>query len=175
MTAGYPTNGHIQVAWVAGIDGYDIGESAHAVGPCRSSCCDGGPALGDRVARRAGAHRSARPAVVSGAVAVADNAGVSADAAPAEADFDGFASGYSTQALFNTGIIAGSPITAGGVRYLWPNVHSGQPDNVVAAGQRLVVSGPPGATTLGVLGSAEGNAEGWRGRRPSATPTAPLR
>jgi predicted alpha-1,2-mannosidase len=109
------------------------------------------------------APESRAPSYATNAVAVADNVGTAADLAPGEANFDGWASGYSVQALFNTGIVEGSPVTAAGVRYVWPNVHSGQPNNVVAAGQRLVVSSPPGATTLGVLGSAEGDPDGVAG------------
>jgi hypothetical protein len=56
-----------------------------------------------------------------------------------------------------------APLTADGVTYIWPNVRSGLPDNVIAAGQQLTVASPPGATRLGLLGSTEGNGDGASG------------
>ena len=60
-------------------------------------------------------------------------------------------------------MLPGSPLTSGGVAYTWPNVHHGERGNVVAAGQRLTAGGPPGATHLGLLGSAEGDPGGASG------------
>jgi predicted alpha-1,2-mannosidase len=106
---------------------------------------------------------AAPPSYGANAAAAANNQGVSSDGAAGQSDYDGWGTGYSLQALVAAGVVPGSPITAGGVAYTWPNVHHGQPNNVVAAGQRLTVASPPGATRLGLLGSAEGNPDGASG------------
>jgi predicted alpha-1,2-mannosidase len=106
---------------------------------------------------------AAPPSYGANAAAVADNQGVSSDGAAGQSDYDGWGTGYSAQALATAGVVPGSPVTAGGIAYTWPNVRPGQPDNVVAAGQRLTVASPPGATRLGLLGSAEGDPEGAAG------------
>jgi hypothetical protein len=67
---------------------------------------------------------------------------------------DGLSNSYSYQALSSAGITPGSAITAGGLSYTWPNVAAGEPDNVVAAGQTVLLAPTAGATTLGILGSA---------------------
>jgi predicted alpha-1,2-mannosidase len=111
----------------------------------------------------ASAPDAAPPSYGTNAVAAADNRGVSADRTEGQSDYDGWGSGYSRQALAAAGVVPGSRVTAGGVTYTWPNVRPGQPDNVVAAGQRLTVGSRPGATRLGLLGSAEGHADGASG------------
>ncbi|SMD25173.1 GH92 family glycosyl hydrolase [Kibdelosporangium aridum] len=103
------------------------------------------------------------PSYGSNAIAAADNRGNSHDAATGAANYDGWGSGYSVEALANAGVVSGSRLSVDGVTYTWPNVRPGSPDNVVASGQRLTVSSPPGATKLGLLGSAEGNADGAAG------------
>jgi hypothetical protein len=45
-------------------------------------------------------------------------------------------------------------VTAGGATFTWPNVPSGSPDNVAAAGQTLDVNASAGAQHLYLLGSA---------------------
>jgi len=106
---------------------------------------------------------AAPPSHPTNAVAMANNQGISSDAAPGQANYDQWGSGYSVQALAAAGVAPGSTLTAGGITYTWPNVRSGLPDNVITAGQRLTVSSPPGATRLGLLGSVEGNAAGASG------------
>jgi hypothetical protein len=49
-------------------------------------------------------------------------------------------------------------VTAGGVTFTWPNVAAGQPDNVLSAGQIILLSGTAGQTTLGLLGSSSNGA-----------------
>ena len=126
---------------------------------------DGGTvhvALGN-TANPAWAAAAPPPSYGANARALADNRGVSSDGVAGQSDFDGWGSGYSAPALAAAGVVPGSPLTAGGVAYTWPNVRPGQPDNVVAAGQRLTVASPPGATRLGLLGSAEGRTDGVSG------------
>jgi predicted alpha-1,2-mannosidase len=77
---------------------------------------------------------AAPPSYGANAAAVADNQGVSSDGAAGQSDYDGWGTGYSAQALATAGVVPGSPVTAGGIAYTWPNVRPGQPDNVVAAG-----------------------------------------
>ena len=88
-----------------------------------------------------------------------DNAGITSDSDHTPGNFDGFGNTFSAQALAAAGITPGSEITAGGVTFTWPEVPAGQPDNVVASGQTIAVSGP--GKTLGFLGAASnGNASG---------------
>jgi hypothetical protein len=56
------------------------------------------------------------------------------------------------QALTAAGLAPGAAITHDGITFTWPGVPPGQPDNVVAQGQTILVSGS--GTTLGVLGAA---------------------
>jgi predicted alpha-1,2-mannosidase len=83
-----------------------------------------------------------------------DNRGVSDDADPMDADFDGGGYSYSAQALAGAGVTPGSTVTAGGATYTWPNSAAGDPDNVVANGQTITLNAPAGAGTLYLLGSA---------------------
>ncbi|RQW98088.1 GH92 family glycosyl hydrolase [Micromonospora inaquosa] len=111
----------------------------------------------------ASAATAAPPSYGANAVAQADNAGSSADSAYGQSNYDQWTSSYSVEALAAAGVVPGSRLTTGGITYTWPNVRSGQPDNVIAAGQRLTVYSPPGATTVGLLGSAEGDMDGASG------------
>ncbi len=83
-----------------------------------------------------------------------NNTGISADGDVAAADFDGTGMSYSALALTGAGFGPGAVITRDGITFIWPDVPAGQPDNVVAAGQRVLVSGS--GTTLGFLGAAGG-------------------
>jgi len=106
---------------------------------------------------------AAPPSYGTNAAAVADNRGTSADTAVNQGNYDQMLSSYSVQALAAAGIVPGSKVSVEGIGYAWPNVRSGNPDNVVAAGQRLTVAGSTGATRLGLLGSAEGSFDGAGG------------
>ncbi|MEV0425670.1 GH92 family glycosyl hydrolase [Micromonospora sp. NPDC050495] len=106
---------------------------------------------------------AAPPSYDTNAVAAADNAGSSADGAPGGSNYDQWTSSYSAEALAAAGVVPGSRLVRDGVSYTWPNVKPGQPDNVIAQGQRLTLHSPPGATTIGVLGSAEGHVDGAAG------------
>jgi predicted alpha-1,2-mannosidase len=83
-----------------------------------------------------------------------DNAGISADASPAAADYDGNGFSYSADALAAANVKPGGTVSAGGLTFTWPNVAAGQPDNFQAMGQTIAVNGTPGAPHLGLLGSA---------------------
>ncbi|WP_433894316.1 glycoside hydrolase family 3 C-terminal domain-containing protein [Streptomyces sp. CA-111067] len=95
-----------------------------------------------------------------GSVAAAyDNTGVSDDSSPQGANFDGSGYSYSAQSLAGVGLVPGKP--AGPAGLTWPSAAAGSPDNVVAAGQRIAVSGA--GSQLWFLGSANngsGSGEG---------------
>lgn len=91
-----------------------------------------------------------------------DNTGISDDGdANCQADYDGDGYSYSAQALAAAGASRGGTVTVDGIGYTWPDVPSCQPDNILAAGQTILVDGTAGATTLGFLGSSgNGSASG---------------
>jgi beta-galactosidase len=93
--------------------------------------------------------------VLGGYATLADafnNTGISADAAAAAANFDGTGASYSEQALTTAGFGPGAVLTHDRLVFTWPDVPAGQPDNVISAGQTILLSGS--GTTLGFLGAA---------------------
>jgi beta-glucosidase len=82
-----------------------------------------------------------------------NNTGISDDANPTGANFDGGGASYSAQALAAAGLTPGATITHDGVTFTWPNAQPGQPDNVVAGGQTFPISGS--GSTLGLLGASD--------------------
>ncbi len=90
-----------------------------------------------------------------------NNAGISPDNNQSCADFDGGGFTYSATALANAGLTPGATVTASGLAFTWPNVAACSPDNILAAGQTMLMSPAPGATTLGLLGSSsDGGSQG---------------
>ncbi|HYK67966.1 MAG TPA: GH92 family glycosyl hydrolase [Streptosporangiaceae bacterium] len=90
-----------------------------------------------------------------------DNAGTSPDNNQACADFDGGGFTYSATALANAGLTPGATVTADGLTFTWPNVAACSPDNILAAGQTMLMSPVSGASTLGLLGSSsDGGSQG---------------
>ncbi len=90
----------------------------------------------------------------SSLAAAYDNAGISDNSAPSTANFDGTGESYSKQALAAgtpTQLTSGGQATIGGTTFTWPNP-VGAPDNVIADGQIIDVSGS--GTELGFLGAA---------------------
>ena len=83
-----------------------------------------------------------------------DNVGISLDGNQAAANFDGGGYSYSATGLANAGLTPGAAVTAGGLTFTWPDVAPGAPDNILAAGQTMLVNGAAGQTTLGLLGSS---------------------
>jgi hypothetical protein len=80
--------------------------------------------------------------------------GISNDGSGSAADYDGDGYSYSQQALTAAGLAPGASISSGGLSYTWPGVPAGQPDAIVAGGQTIPVAAPPGAKSIGFLGSA---------------------
>ncbi|SEC03510.1 alpha-1,2-mannosidase, putative [Amycolatopsis tolypomycina] len=91
-------------------------------------------------------------------LATVNNAGISPDANSGAANFDGGGWSYSADALAAAGATPGSTVTSDGLKFTWPSFPAGDPDNVVAGGQTVTVSG---SGRLALLGSASnGNASG---------------
>jgi predicted alpha-1,2-mannosidase len=82
-----------------------------------------------------------------------NNDGISDDS-NVTGNFDGDGFSYSEQALTAAGLVAGQPVTAGGVQFTWPLPGTGYPDNAMADGQSVTVNAPAGTQTLGFLGAA---------------------
>jgi hypothetical protein len=78
-----------------------------------------------------------------------DNVGVTADNATNAGDIDGFGSSFSASALAALGVSPGSQIHYDGLTFTWPDVQAGEPDNVLANGQIIDLSGS--GSTLGLL------------------------
>jgi NPCBM-associated, NEW3 domain of alpha-galactosidase/Glycoside hydrolase family 2 C-terminal domain 5 len=81
-----------------------------------------------------------------------NNTGIADDSGPAAADFDGLGASYSAQALTAAGLAPGAALSHDGITFTWPDVPPGQPDNVVAQGQTILLSGS--GSRLGFLGAA---------------------
>ncbi|MFD7160847.1 GH92 family glycosyl hydrolase [Kribbella sp. NPDC059898] len=84
-----------------------------------------------------------------------EGAGISDDNGDhTEADYDGGGVSYSRQALAAAGLTPGGTGTVQGLSFTWPDVPSGDPDNVPADGQLLNLNLPAGTTKLSFIGSA---------------------
>ncbi|HEX4791818.1 MAG TPA: GH92 family glycosyl hydrolase [Actinospica sp.] len=83
-----------------------------------------------------------------------DNIGTSDDSSTACADFDGDGYSYSLQALTAAGLTAGGTVSADGLSFTWPDAASCTNDNILAAGQTMLVGGKSGASKLGLLESS---------------------
>ena len=87
-----------------------------------------------------------------------DNASTSPDDDQGCADADGGGFSYSAKALAAAGATPGASIASGGLTYTWPGAAPCSPDNILAAGQTLLVHGGAGATKLGLLGMSTNGA-----------------
>jgi predicted alpha-1,2-mannosidase len=83
-----------------------------------------------------------------------DNTGISDDASPSSANFDGDGYSYSAEALAANGVTPGGTVASGGLNYTWPNVAPGTPDSILTSGQTIAINAPAGASKIGFLGSA---------------------
>ena len=81
--------------------------------------------------------------------AALNNTGISDDANPTGANFDGGGYSYSAQALASVGVTPGNPVGTTG--FTWPNAPVASQDNVVTSGQSIALSGA--GSTLGFLGT----------------------
>jgi hypothetical protein len=90
-----------------------------------------------------------------------DNVGITDDSDVSVGDLDGVGNTFSQQTLTAAGLAPGAAFTAGGLSFTWPDVPAGQPDNVLANGQTLLVSGA--GSTLGFVGVGSPANEGGTG------------
>ena len=94
-----------------------------------------------------------------------DNTGITdnSDTSPSSnfEGFDGEGTTYSAQGLAAAGLAPGAAVSAGGLSFTWPNVASAQPDNTMAEGQIIRVSGS--GTVLGFLAAANNSPESGTG------------
>jgi beta-galactosidase GanA len=94
-----------------------------------------------------------------------DNTGITDDSdtnpGPNFEGFDGDGTTYSAQGLTAAGLAPGAAVTADGLGFTWPSVPSAQPDNTMAEGQIIRVSGS--GTKLGFLTAANNSAETGQG------------
>ncbi len=90
-----------------------------------------------------------------------NNIGTSDSSNPAAGNFDGKGYSYSAQSLAAAGLTPGAIVTHNGVSFTWPNVASGQANNVVAAGQTITYAGA--GNTLGFLGAGTFGTQGGTG------------
>ena len=96
----------------------------------------------------------AAPGPFASLAAAFDNVGVTDDAVPYLGNLDGSGFSYSAQGLAAAGVTPGGVVSAGGVAFTWPAAAAGTPDNVVADGQRIALSGR--GSTLAFLVSSGG-------------------
>ncbi|MEU1319416.1 SGNH/GDSL hydrolase family protein [Streptomyces tibetensis] len=82
-----------------------------------------------------------------------DNAAVSDDSRPAEADFDESGASLSARDLTAAGWTPGRALTVQGARLTWPTRQPGEPDNVRAAGQDVRLTGRGDALAFLVAGT----------------------
>jgi glucoamylase len=88
-----------------------------------------------------------------------DNIGITAPSEASGGNFDGMGDTFSATALASDALVPGATLLHDGLQLDWPEVAPGSPDNVVADGQTLALSGK--GSTLGVVGaSAYGSASG---------------
>ncbi|MFD7660897.1 glycoside hydrolase domain-containing protein, partial [Actinosynnema sp. NPDC059797] len=85
--------------------------------------------------------------------AAVNNTGTSDDET-GDGDFDGGGYSYSRQALAAAGLAPGGTGSVDGLAFRWPDSPAGRPDNAVADGQRLDVTG----TRLAFIGAATNGA-----------------
>ncbi|MFB7343932.1 FG-GAP-like repeat-containing protein [Streptomyces hydrogenans] len=104
----------------------------------------------------AATHASAAENVYSTFGSAFNNAGIATQANPGVANLDGSGDSLSADALNAAGWTQGARVTVNGTTYTRPDVAPGQPDNIVADGQRVPVSGAGNA--LGFLVTATGGA-----------------
>lgn len=93
--------------------------------------------------------------------AAVNNTGISDDANPTAGNLDGGGASYSAQALAagTPSLTPGAAVTHDGLTFTWPNAQPGTPDNVVAGGQTVPLTGT--GSTLGLLGAGDyGTASG---------------
>jgi glucoamylase len=81
-----------------------------------------------------------------------NNVGITTTADAPAGNYDGIGDSFSAAGLAADALTPGATLPHDGLTIRWPDVAPGQPDNVVANGQTVALSGT--GTTLGVVGSS---------------------
>src|ERR1700751_669686 len=81
-----------------------------------------------------------------------DNVGITTASDASAGDYDGIGDSFDASRLAADALSPGKSLLHDGLSITWPNVAPGQPDNVVADGQAITLSGS--GTTLGVVGAS---------------------
>ncbi|HKS99832.1 MAG TPA: GH92 family glycosyl hydrolase, partial [Rugosimonospora sp.] len=90
-----------------------------------------------------------------------NNTGISPDSNQGCANLDGVGFSLSADALAKAGVTVGGSLTADGITFTWPGVAACQPDNVLAAGQRVLLPPRSGTGKVGFLvNSTNGDTSG---------------
>ena len=101
----------------------------------------------------------ASAAAASSLQAAFNNVGISTPATASAGNFDGIGDSFAAAGLASDALVPGQSLLHDGLRIDWPDVPPGQPDNVLADGQQIAVSGT--GSVLGVVGaSAYGSSTG---------------
>ncbi|HEY3873648.1 MAG TPA: SGNH/GDSL hydrolase family protein [Actinocrinis sp.] len=95
----------------------------------------------------------------TGLSAYFDNVGISDNSDTGAGALDGEGDSFSAEDLAAAGWVPGAVVTANDTTLTWPNVPSGEPDNVVADGQRFSLSGSGDGLSF-VLASTNGGTSG---------------
>jgi glucoamylase len=102
---------------------------------------------------------AAPAAAPSGLQQAFDNVGITSSSDATAGNYDGIGDSFSAAGLAADALAPGRPLLHDGLAITWPDVGPGDPDNVVADGQTVAVSGTGSA--LGVVGaSAYGSTTG---------------
>jgi hypothetical protein len=90
-----------------------------------------------------------------------DSTGTSPDNQQSCANYDGVGYSYSANALAAAGFTPGATIHVDGLTFTWTSAQPCSPDNILAAGQTMLVNGSAGVNTLGLLeSSTDGGTQG---------------
>ncbi len=78
--------------------------------------------------------------------------GITSAGSATAGNFDGIGDSFSATGLAADALSPGEPLLHDGLAITWPNVAPGQPDNVIADGQTIALTGS--GSTLGVIGAS---------------------
>jgi trehalose/maltose hydrolase-like predicted phosphorylase len=120
-----------------------------------------------RFAGHGGRARQAIPDSATGTASVAvpyasiaaadDNVGITSTATAAAGNFDGDGDSYSQTSLAAAGLAPGAALTVDGAKVTWPDMPPGTPDNIIASGQAIPLSGT--GSKLVLLGTSDYGAD----------------
>ncbi len=92
-----------------------------------------------------------------------DNVGTTTPANPGPGNFDGIGDSFSATGLAGDGLLPGARLLHDGLQLTWPDVAAGAPDNVLADGQTVALTGT--GSTLGIVGASAYGFRQWHVHR----------